>query len=194
MRRILAPALLLAALLGARTAGAANFWFDFNHDGQLGTIQPRTAALVDTLSVVVDLTGLSLSAPFNLTWQSNQYYICFPNQTAGAVATIDTVAVSAAASVDSVWYYDSTGPSGPAVTSFGVRFKRLPDPGALVVLKLVLSYPTGENTPCPAAGLVDFTAGSAGGNTVGAPREVAIKDANVSVAHTTWGQLKRTYR
>ena len=193
-RALLAVTLLVApGLPGA--ARAANFWMDFNHDNSLGTIQPNSSLEEDTLSIVIDFSGLNPTAPFTVTWQSVQLVTCFPNQTEGAVAGIDTLPGSLTADADSVWFQLSTdGAGNQAIYNYGARFKRAPTASPQALLKLVLTYPAPEFTPCPNAGQVCFTPGFVNGSLqAGVGRCVRIKDHDVPVAPMTWGHLRRAY-
>jgi len=186
---------LLALALFAPPARAANFWFDFNHDGLLSTIQPYSSRSVDTLLVVLDPTGAGITAPFSVSWQSQQQVQCFPNQGYGGVATLDTVPGGLPAEADSFTITDVSPFPANQWTQFTVHFKQVPAGVPFIVARLLVSYPNAEQQPCPNAGTVAFppaTVSQVG--QVGGSKLIKIKDTDVPVRNFTWGQLHWIYR
>ncbi len=193
---VLALALLLAGAFPAPAGAVAspNMWLDFDTDNNLATIERASPNPVDSVSVVLDLTGVSLSAPFTMTLNIDRNSYCLPNTTDECAGiTYSLLSGPYLAQVDSTWLTQTSLPCQDLVYQVGARFTAVPAAGPHTVLKLLLTYPS-EGTICATTKNTNYSSAHVGGQFIGNAYTILLKSAKLAAAPTTWGRLRRTYR
>lgn len=193
---VLALAVLLAGAFPAVSGAIAspNMWLDFNTDNDLATIERASPNSSDSVSVILDLTGASLSPPFTMTLNLDRNSYCLPNTTDEcAGTTYELLPGPFPAEVDSIWLTLTSLPCQDVVYQVGARYKAVPASGPHTVLKLLLTYPT-EGTICASSKDTNYSSANVGGLFIGNAFTIKIKSSKLAAAPTTWGRLRRSYR
>ncbi len=189
-RPLLVLTLILALAPGS--ARAAKLWWDFDHDNSLATIQPRTARDVDSLTIVMDFTGLTLTPPFTFTIPVNRNAYCVPNGGDCVGALPDLMPLTQDASVDSSWLEQNSAPCQPLAYQLGLRFTSLPA-SPVRAIKMILSW-SSDPPLCTQSNVVCFGQGVVGGQGIGPPGYcVKVHDFEVPVSPESWGSLRRKW-
>lgn len=195
--RILFPLLALLAVAAiARPAGAItspNMWFDFDHDNNLATISRGTAATSDSCSMVLDLTGVSVTAPFTVTLSFNRNGYCLPND-GGECPGVnwDLMPLTSPSEVDSVTLVQVSRPCQPPIDQLVLYYHALPAAGPHVAVKVLMSI--GDKPWCTNGNITNYTGAHVGSQTIGNGFSLKLVSTNNSASPNTWGALRRSYR